>query len=91
MSPSDRAAGGKLDLPGEEGTPESERLTMALLYLLVQFSTRGGCIRTVLAIGQHLEMLAARRDIGPALRTTGLAVARPLAARLRGRAGCCPA
>lgn len=58
--------------PDSEGTPESDRIVMGLIYLLVQLATRGTCATRVLAIGQHLEMLSSRRDISPALRATTL-------------------
>lgn len=68
------AASRDCDLAGEEG--KSERVLTALLYLLVQFSTRGGDVGVVMAIGQHLEMLAARCDISPSLRATSLQLRR---------------
>jgi hypothetical protein len=56
-----------LDAPA---TPD--RIASALLYLLVQMCTRGACCNKVLAIGQHLEMLAAHPDTGAELRTVSL-------------------
>lgn len=50
----------------------ADRITAALLYLLVQVSTRGGCIHTLYAIGHHLELLAAHKGTNPMLRTTCL-------------------
>ncbi|MGH6623861.1 MAG: hypothetical protein ACREBN_07810, partial [Burkholderiaceae bacterium] len=58
--------------PENESTSESDRIVMALLYLLVQLATRGGDAARVMAIGQHLEMLSGRRDISPPLRATTL-------------------
>jgi hypothetical protein len=51
---------------------DAQRITAALLYMLVQLATRGACANVIAAIGQHLEMLAAQRDIGPMLRSASL-------------------
>ncbi len=47
----------------------ADHIVIALLYMLVQLSTRGACGRVVLAIGRHLEMLAGHADTTAALRT----------------------
>lgn len=46
----------------------ADHIVIALLYMLVQLSTRGACGHVVLAIGRHLEMLAAHADSTAALR-----------------------
>lgn len=56
----------------EKTASESDRIVMGLLYLLVQGATRGSSNERMLAIGQHFEWLAGRRDISPPLRTAAL-------------------
>jgi hypothetical protein len=57
---------------GDAARAEADRLLAALLYLLVRTATDGACMRQALAVGQHLEMLAAHPGAGWPLRTTAL-------------------
>lgn len=60
------------DIDAAAARAEAERLTAALLYLLVRTATEGACMRQALAVGQHLEMLATHAGAGWPLRTTAL-------------------
>ncbi|HXF46537.1 MAG TPA: hypothetical protein VNK91_10505 [Burkholderiaceae bacterium] len=55
-----------------EARAEADRLTAAVLYLLVRTATDGACVQQALAVGQHLEMLAAHPGAAWPLRTTAL-------------------
>lgn len=57
--------------PAEVGA-EAERLLAALLYLLLRTATDGASVQQALAVGQHLEMLAAHPGAGWRLRATAL-------------------
>jgi len=70
------APGASASVESHAGTAsESDRIVMALLYLLVQTATRGSDMERMLAIGRHFEMLAGQGDISPPAAHHDLAIA----------------
>lgn len=53
-------------------TVPGDRIVCGLLYLLTQWSVRGGCAPLALAVSRHLHMLAEHPDTSAPLRANCL-------------------
>lgn len=49
-------------------TIPADRIVCGLLYLLTQWSVRGGAVPLALAVGRHLQLLAEHPDASASLR-----------------------
>lgn len=53
-------------------TVPGDRIVCGLLYLLTQWSVRGGCASLALAVSRHLQLLAEHPDSSAPLRANCL-------------------
>lgn len=60
------------DEPLELATVPGDRIVCGLLYLLTQWSVRGGQAPLALAVGRHLQLLAEHPDTSAPLRASCL-------------------